>query len=188
MLSLFKSTGKNDENNSPKITPKGKLILAIIILLTILSILIYICCRQRQRSNESSVLSLDRSLNTNTNSDIADQRATITLTEDLLRLRKDGEFYADEETEESDMESESEDFRLKMGENLTSSNTHSVNSNDIRDGVRSVKSDVENFHPKGNLEDDFLSAKERNMTPPKKRTSNMGPKNFKKTKTQNEFE
>lgn len=183
MLPLFKTLSKNEENNQAKLSPRDKLIGIILIVILILSLIIYIKCRRRQMSSESSTLSLDQSLNSN--SDFYDQRATITMTEDLLKQRKEGEFYADDDTEESDIDSESVDFRIKMGENLTSSNTHSVNSND-NDEINSVKSVVDNFHTEKILKEDFFSAKERNLTPTKKRTSNMGAKDFKKTKTQHE--
>lgn len=174
MKKLFASEKKaRTESHAQYITYGCLTLLSLITLISILYIL-YRRCRNRRSS--SPVLSLEKSLN----SDFFENRPS--MTEELLKKRMEGEVYAIEEPQESNTSTDSEDFRVKIGENLTSSNSQS------QDDVNSIKSNVEKMYLKTleSEDSDFNSLREPGLTPKKKnrKKSSKGLKEFKKTKTQ----
>lgn len=134
------------------------------------------CCSSASQVQNSPVLSLEKSLNSDYNYP--------SLTEELLNQRKEGQFYQSDETEESENDSESGDFRDQIGENLTSSCTNSQSN----DEISSIKSNIEkiNFKTQESEDEDFHSMKARNLTPrnTRKKMKKKLSKIFKKTKTQ----
>lgn len=169
----------SDSNEEDTYNPIDLILIELFLIVSLITtITIYkYCCKDRNSSDDSPVLSLEKSLN----SDFIQFHPS--LTEELLNKRKEGQFYGNEVSEESENETESEDFRIKIGENLTSSNTNSQSV----DEISSTKSNVENVHfeSQESEENEFHSLKGRKLTPIKdKNQKRKILKHFKKTKTQ----